>query len=148
MNQQQQHSVNLQNIAWKIKELTSDVPSNASDTINYETKTEMQIRSDLRAISIDVFITATDAKLAHPKPLAHLVLNLNAEVQGLEQFVNGNTANIPNEFAHTLVIMMSHTARGILMHAGRGTVLEQFPFPLLSAESIGQGTQQPSTRPN
>src|SRR5688500_11165033 len=127
--QPQTATVNLQNITWQIKEITVDSSAAVSEELTYQTKTDMQIRNDLTGIALDLQIVVTDAKGAHGKPLAHLTLGLSAGVSGLEMFVNGNTANIPNEFAHQLVIMMSHTARGILMHAGRGTSLEKFPLP-------------------
>ena len=146
-SQQQHATVNLQNITWAIKEITVDTSAPGSDELSYQTKTDMQIRNDLTAISLDLQIIVTDAKSEHGKPLAHLTLGLSATVTGLEMFVNGNTANIPNEFAHQLVIMMSHTARGILMHAGRGTSLEKFPLPLFGAEQIGQAAIQPQTPP-
>lgn len=142
--QPQHATVNLQNITWDIKEITVDKTSAVTEELTYQTKTDMQIRNDLSAIALDLQIIVTDAKSAHPKPLAHLTLGLSAAVTGLEMFVQGNTAQIPNEFAHQLVIMMSHTARGILMHAGRGTSLEKFPLPLFGAEQIGQAAIQPA----
>lgn len=146
-SQQQHATVNLQNITWAIKEITVDAKSSSSEELTYQTKTDMQIRNDLSAISLDLHITVTDVKSAHGKPLAHLTLGLSAAVTGLEMFVQGNTAQIPNEFAHQLVIMMSHTARGILMHAGRGTSLEKYPLPLFGAEHIAQASVQPQIPP-
>jgi hypothetical protein len=146
--QPQTATVNLQNITWQIKEITVDSSAAVSEELTYQTKTDMQIRNDLTGIALDLQIVVTDAKGEHGKPLAHLTLGLTAGITGLEVFVNGNTANIPNEFAHQLVIMMSHTARGILMHAGRGTSLEKFPLPLFGAEQIGQAAVTPQQRPN
>jgi hypothetical protein len=147
----QHATVNLHNITWEIREMTVDSSASSSEELTYQTKTDMSIRNDLSAISLDLQIIVTDAKASHPKPLAHLTLNLSAQVTGLEMFVQGNTAQIPNEFAHQLVITMSHTARGILMQAGRGTALERFPLPMIGAEQIGQGSiqpQQPQQRVN
>lgn len=135
MNQTANTTVNLGNITWKIKSLETEVPSKVSNELGYETRVDMQFGDNLTSLNLDLHVTVSDAKVKS-KPIAKLLLGLQCKVSGLERFIQGNQANIPMEFAHHLMTMMANTARGIIMQAGRGTALEQYPLPPFGPEQL------------
>lgn len=142
MNQAANVTVNLGNITWKIKSLDVDLPAKVSNELTYETKVDMQFGDNLSTLALALHVTVLDAKIKG-NPLAKLVLGLQCNVSGLERFIQGTQANIPMEFAHHLVVMMTNTARGILMQASRGSALELHPLPPFGPEQLS--TMRPAS---
>jgi len=119
--------------SWTVKELTLEKTNWDSDLF-YDVKQEWLFKAELTGIVADIIITAaTEEKNIEGSKIAKLRLSADLGVTGLTQ-------DVPKELFGQIGMILLHTARGVLLQAGAGTILARKPVPMYTLEEIaGQG---------
>jgi hypothetical protein len=121
--------------SWTVKELTIDKTTTAGQVF-YNIKQEWLFKEELKGVIADIIINVvTDPNNPDATTIAHLRLSCDLDATGL-------TSNVPKELIGQIGLILLHTARGILLQAGAGTILAQFPVPIFTAEQLAGGQQQ------
>ena len=102
----------------------------SADQVFYNIKQEWLFKEELKGIVADiVIIVATDPNNPEATAVARLRLSCDLGVTGL-------TNNVPKEVIGQIGFILLHTARGILLHAGAGTILDRYPVPMYTVEQL------------
>jgi hypothetical protein len=115
--------------SWTVKEITVE-KTNFDGELYYDVKQEWLFKDEMTGIVADIIITvATDPKIMEGTKIARLRLSADLGVKGL-------TPDVPKELFGQIGIILLHTARGVLLQAGAGTILAHKGVPMYTLEEI------------
>jgi hypothetical protein len=129
--EQQQTRFDISFKSWTTKELTIDKDKAASaNALFYNVKQDWIFKKELKVITAGLTVTVvTDQNNHEGSMVAKLVLSV-------ELGATGFTNQVPKEVFGQIGMILVHTARGILLHAGTGTILARFAVPMYTVEQL------------